>query len=147
MAMAAGWEFFLWTCLPLPAALLALLTMPGASLVRAGVLRATSGILGARVQVGTSNVKLLYVFVFVVGIVFLACTSTCLRLNAERATVDSAALSTNQRTAMLARQWRADRNWWISLFALTLWYLLARVFAMGTKLARLEKAEKDEKAR
>ena len=145
--MGAAWQWFLYTMLPLPLTLLFLMTFPGAQWVRRTVLRSTASIMSTRVSLGSSSFRLVYAFVFVVSVVFLSGTATCLRLQNEKDIADESLMSPAQRMQVLARRWRADRNWWISLFALVMWYLLARVAALCTKLHRLEEAQKAEKAK
>lgn len=82
------------------------------------------------------NMQLLHVVLICTGGAFAETIRQTVHLNQKRA---SELIETpNVVTGLLARKWRAERNFWLSFFCFTLWCLLAAFYRLQVQVLRLE---------
>ncbi len=102
-------------------ALLALLLVPLPSILR----RRAVGCVDAVLFLRLGRVTIWWACALAAGATFLACNYQLSAIYAQRETAADAS-DFRSATKLLKVKWRAERNWWISLFALTLWVVLRR---------------------
>lgn len=78
-------------------------------------------------------------FIVVTAVAFGASTQQTLR--AAQSLHDDT-LTPNQKTMLLAKKWREERNFWIAFLAFILWCLLARFYHIARRMIQLEDRER-----
>lgn len=82
------------------------------------------------------NMQLLHVVLICTGGAFAETIRQTVHLSQKRA---SELIETpNVVTGLLARKWRAERNFWLSFFCFTLWCLLAAFYRLQVQMLALE---------
>ncbi|KAG2493663.1 hypothetical protein HYH03_008177 [Edaphochlamys debaryana] len=110
--------------LPPPLILTILLLLPSPGVVKKGLLTFTRSFLFFQLFGG---VRLVHVAILVTGAAFAASSMHTYHLT-QAPMPDT--LTPNQRTAVLARRWREERNFWIATLTFLLWGLLYRFYAL-----------------
>lgn len=121
----SSWRVVVNFLLPPPLLLTVLLIVPLPRVVKKGLLIFIRRVLFARV---IENVRLVHFALVVSGMALLASTVDTYQMAQQ--VKDSEAWTPNQRTGLLARKWRGERNFWISVLTFMLWMFLYRFYSL-----------------
>mmetsp|Transcript_60099 Transcript_60099/g.190920 ORF Transcript_60099/g.190920 Transcript_60099/m.190920 type:complete len:140 (-) Transcript_60099:131-550(-) len=135
----AGWTVYVAFGFPIPLVLICLLTVPLPRPLAKPFLMFTNSLLGLKF---VGSVPLLYFMIGLTGAAFAVNSAST-----WKAIDYPAGLSPNEKTAVLAKKWRAERNFWIAFFSFVLWCLLQRVYQMRKRLDELEAARAEEESK
>lgn len=119
----------------LPAALIltVLLLIPFPRKLRKGIVKMVDAVLSFPLL---GSFKLFHVIVATTGLSFAETSRQTFALQQQRT---SEMIETpNVVTGLLAKKWRSERNWWISLTCFTTWVLLAAFYRTAVHVLRLE---------
>ncbi|GLC57144.1 Protein rai1 [Pleodorina starrii] len=120
----SAWKIVVNWLLPPPLILTLLLILPMPGVLKKGLLKVTRQFLFY--QLG-GPLQLVHVALVITGVVFAGSCITTYKL--VQSPVD-ATLTPNQKTAVLARRWREERNFWIAALTFFLWGLLYRFYQL-----------------
>mmetsp|Transcript_37039 Transcript_37039/g.82336 ORF Transcript_37039/g.82336 Transcript_37039/m.82336 type:complete len:196 (+) Transcript_37039:174-761(+) len=119
----SSWKIVVDFFLPPPLILTLLLILPMPRIVKQGLLSFAKNFLFLNVAGG---IKLVHFMLLVTGITFIGAMVHTHKLRQDL----DPTLTPNQRTAVLARIWREERNFWISALTFLLWGLLYRFYLL-----------------
>lgn len=134
--MASGltyWKFIVDVLFPVAFVLLVLLNIPAPRKLRRGIVMIVDKVLGFPL---VGNFQLLHVVLVVTGGSFAETTRQTIELQRQQAT--EMIETPNVMTGLLAKKWRAERNFWLSFFCFTLWCLLACFYRLAVYTLKLE---------
>ncbi|CEM03487.1 unnamed protein product [Vitrella brassicaformis CCMP3155] len=118
--MASVWSFIAWICAPIAATLCILLLSGVVMLERLG-----HALCAAHISIGLARIRVV-TFITLVTLVLFAYESVDLqKMRSTQAAASPYQVQMEDRWKM--NLWRHQRNWWISLFNITLWIVCWRV--------------------
>lgn len=131
-----AWKVFVELALPPPLILLTLLLLPSPSRAWTRfLLRTVDRTLGLTV-LGT--LQLVHVMIALSGAAALGSVRDAAAAARTKGSSFEISLSASATVSAAAKRWRSERNAWVSSFALVVWCILARVYALSKRLADLE---------
>jgi len=133
--MVKAWSIYLSLWLPIPLISVVLLTTFG----RWGPIhRACRSVNGMKLRIG-SNGRYLSLRAVCFGLSILVFGMTSRSSIDAQASVDEMpmGISSDGRSQLLSRKWRAERNFWISALIMTLWYVLGGLLRLLKENAEL----------
>jgi len=133
--MVKAWSIYLALWLPLPLISVVLLTTFGRW---CPIHRACRSVNGMKIRIG-SNGRHLSLRAVCFGLSILVFGMTTRSSMDAQASADEMPLdvSSDVRSQILSRKWRAERNFWISALILTLWYVLGGLLRLLEENANL----------
>ncbi|KAG2447206.1 hypothetical protein HYH02_007947 [Chlamydomonas schloesseri] len=123
--MASSWKVVVNWLLPPPLILTILLMLPMPQVVKKGLLAFTRQFLFMKLA---GQVLLVHVALVITGAAFAASSMHTYHIS-QTPLPDT--LTPNQRTALLAKRWREERNFWIATLTFLLWGMLYRFYALA----------------
>jgi hypothetical protein len=133
--MAGGWFLAVNVLFPIPFLLLLLLSVPLPARIRARtrdmILRIVDVVLFFKIGGVSIYAVLTSVSIFLFGLTAWETGNYTAKLKLS--------LGTNDERGNRALKWRSERNFWISLFSLTLWLLLYRIRALMIEINGIKK--------
>lgn len=118
--------------LPPPVVLTILLIIPLPRVVKKGCLIFVRNFLQLRLVAG---VQLVHVALIIAGAAFLATSINTYKVTQLHL---PETLTPNQKTAVLAKRWREERNFWIAALTFSLWSLLYRFYSLMVEHTALQ---------
>jgi len=136
------WGHMIWIYMPLPLVCLLLLALPlPQSLERLGT-RAVGSLFFSRVSIGPMEVALVHLFIFTS---FLICMMATRTINAgfgnAHVPCGSGSCPFHSGETLFYRRaarYRAERNFWLSLFTFVLWLLVYKIHALKEQVVQLK---------
>jgi len=143
--MAWTWGHMMWIFFPIPLFCLILLSVPLPSVIeryreRRGV-DLIGGIFFTRVSVGPVRIRLVHVFIGMSFLIFGMASATIRRgFGSAHAPCSGGACPYHSGETMWYRKasrFRAERNFWLSLFTLVLWLLVYNIYSLKRQIVQL----------
>ncbi len=132
------WATLIWVFFPIPTFCLFLLSFPlPKSLERMGT-QAVGSIFFTRIHLGFLRVRLIWLF-FTVSVLIFAHTILLVSKKQE------SAVSGDNLWYRKAQKFRAERNFWLSLFNVSLWLIVYDVYCLKRLVVRLKTQVSEEK--
>lgn len=128
----SSWKIVVNFVLPPPVILTLVLISPLPKKVRKGVLLFADKFLSFPVVGGA---QLVHIMIFITALVFAAAVQQTVRAN--QAFLDET-LTPNQKTSLLAKKWREERNFWIAMISFLLWCVCTRLYQLGVSSVRMQ---------
>ena len=132
------WGHMIWLFFPLPTLCLALLTVVPQSFGT----RIVQKIFFTRISIGAWHTRLVWVFVGASLIIFSMAART-IQMGFASAHVPCSGTSCPYHGGETmwyrrASRYRAERNFWLSLFTLVLWLLVYKIYALNDQIVKLK---------
>ena len=132
-----AWATLIWVFFPIPIFCLFLLSFPlPKSLERMGT-QAVGGIFFTRIHLGFLRVRLIWLFFTVSVLIF---SRTVLMVTKKQ----ESAASADNLWYRKAQKFRAERNFWLSLFNVSLWLIVYDVYCLKKRVVRLKAQVSEE---
>ncbi|KAL9178818.1 hypothetical protein ACHAXT_003949 [Thalassiosira profunda] len=135
------WGHMIWIFFPIPLFCLILLSVPIQSVEKFGT-KLVGKIFFTQVSVGAVCVRLVYVFIATSLLIFGVASRT-IQAGFGSAHVPCSGTSCPFHSGETmwyrrASRYRAERNFWLSLFTLVLWMLVLNIYALKTRVVKLQ---------
>lgn len=131
--MATIWKIFVDVFFPVAFTLIVLLNLPAPRSFRRGIVLLADKVLGFPL---IGSFQLLHVVLVCTGGSFAETARQTLKLQQQRAS--EMVETPNVVTGLLAKKWRAERNFWLSFFCFTLWCMVASFYRLQVRMLHLE---------
>jgi len=136
------WGHMIWIFFPIPLFCLVLLSMPLPQKLEKFGINLVGKIFFTRVTVGALYIRLVYVFIGASLFIF-GMASRTISMGFGSAHVPCSGNVCPYHTGETiwyrkSRRFRAERNFWLSLFTLVLWLLVLNIYALKKKIVRLK---------
>lgn len=134
------WGHVIWIFFPIPLLCLLLLSMPTHRGEKFGT-KLVDKIFFTKVSIGPVYIGLVHVFIIASLFIFcIACRSIKMGFGSAHVPCSGSSCPFHTGETMwyrLASRYRAERNWWLSLFTLVLWLLVYRLYKMKEVIIKL----------
>eukprot|EP00970_Alexandrium_tamarense_P010332 scaffold2071_cov190-Alexandrium_tamarense.AAC.24 len=140
-SFSTSYSHMIWIFFPIPVFCLVLLAMPWPPKVEKVCTDLVGSIFFTRVSVGVLYIRLVWVFVGA-SMLLLSIATRTLRYGFGSAHVPCSGTSCPFHTGETmwyrrASRYRAERNFWLSLFTIVLWLLVYKIYALKKKIMML----------
>lgn len=137
--MVRWWNLVIWVFFPIPFLSLVLLSIPGpAGLEKLGN-AVVDKIFFSRVSLGPIKLRLLDFFVLLSALIFFSCVQA---VSTKPLPCRSCRYESETYWYKKAMTFRAERNFWLSLFNTFLWFLVWRIHSMkGTIIKKKDEIQ------
>jgi len=134
------WGHMIWIFFPLPLFCLLLLSMPTYRGEKFGT-KLVDKIFFTKVSIGPVYIRLVHVFIIASLLIFsIACRSIQMGFGSAHVPCSGNSCPFHSGETLWyrkANRYRAERNWWLSLFTLVLWLLVYRLYKMKEVIIQL----------
>ncbi|KAL3758368.1 hypothetical protein ACHAWU_005038 [Discostella pseudostelligera] len=135
------WGHIIWIFFPIPLICLILLSLPNYRKLEQWGTTLVGKIFFTRVSVGLLYIRLVHVFIGASLLVFgVACRSIQLGFSSAHVPCSGTSCPFHSGETMWYRRasrYRAERNFWLSLFTLVLWLLVYSIFSLKKQIVKL----------
>lgn len=121
------WSLLIWVFFPIPFLSLVLMSIPGPARFAKIGNAIVHKIFFTRISIGLFQVRLLDFFILSSILIFLSCVHT---VTMKPVSCVSCRFETETYWYKKAMKFRAERNFWLSLFNVFLWFLVWRIHSM-----------------
>eukprot|EP00571_Detonula_confervacea_P014638 CAMPEP_0172309280 /NCGR_PEP_ID=MMETSP1058-20130122/9623_1 /TAXON_ID=83371 /ORGANISM="Detonula confervacea, Strain CCMP 353" /LENGTH=164 /DNA_ID=CAMNT_0013021877 /DNA_START=143 /DNA_END=637 /DNA_ORIENTATION=+ len=135
------WGHVIWIFFPIPVFCLVLLSLPSYRKIEKLGTKFVGRIFFTRVSVGTFFIRLVYVFIGASLLIFVvASRSIQMGFGSVHVPCSGTSCSFHSGETMWYRRasrYRAERNFWLSLFTLVLWLLVYNIYSLKEQIVKL----------